>query len=66
MADIKEHPEKTRDDITNANKTKQPDEQHDSVRPAGPTGAGVDPKKWDRVDEESDESFPASDPPSNY
>ena len=26
-----------------------------------------DPKKdWDKVDEEGDESFPASDPPANY
>ncbi len=66
MADIKERPEKTRDDITNGNTTQKPEERHDSVRPAGPNGAGVDPKKWDRVDEESDESFPASDPPSNY
>jgi hypothetical protein len=24
------------------------------------------PKRWDKVDEQSDESFPASDPPANY
>lgn len=23
-------------------------------------------KEWDKVDEEGDESFPASDPPANY
>ncbi len=66
MTDIKERPEKTRDDTTNTNPTRKPEEYQDDVRPAGPAGAGVDPKKWDRVDEESDESFPASDPPSNY
>lgn len=34
------------------------------VRDAGPqNGLAQD---WDRVDEQSDESFPASDPPSNY
>ena len=36
------------------------------TRPAGPESMRDPPKKWDEVDEESDESFPASDPPSNY
>lgn len=36
------------------------------VRPAGREDMRDPPKKWDKVDEESDESFPASDPPSNY
>jgi hypothetical protein len=36
------------------------------VRPAGKDDMRDPPKKWDKVDEESDESFPASDPPSNY
>jgi len=36
------------------------------VRPAGKDAMRDPPKKWDKVDEESDESFPASDPPSNY
>lgn len=39
---------------------------HDYVRPAGPEEMEDKPKDWDIVDEESDESFPASDPPSNY
>jgi hypothetical protein len=36
------------------------------VRNAGPEGMRSDPPEWDRVDEASDESFPASDPPSTY
>ena len=36
------------------------------VRPAGPEDMRDPPKRWDKVDEQSDESFPASDPPSNY
>ena len=36
------------------------------VRPAGPESMRDPPKKWDDVDESSDESFPASDPPANY
>lgn len=38
----------------------------DHVRSAGPDEMELPPKKWDKVDEESDESFPASDPPGNY
>jgi hypothetical protein len=40
--------------------------QHTDVRNAGPDAMRSDPPEWDRVDEASDESFPASDPPSNY
>ncbi len=36
------------------------------VRNAGPQGMRSDPPHWDRVDQASDESFPASDPPSTY
>jgi hypothetical protein len=34
------------------------------VRPAGPEAMRDPPTNWDAVDENSDESFPASDPPS--
>ena len=36
------------------------------VRTAGPEGMRSDPPRWDEVDERSDESFPASDPPATY
>ena len=34
------------------------------VRDAGPDAMKNPPKRWDPEDEASDESFPASDPPS--
>ena len=38
------------------------------IRDSGPGAMRDKPKKdtWDEVDEEMDESFPASDPPANY
>lgn len=36
------------------------------VRNAGPDGMRSDPPEWDATDQASDESFPASDPPSTY
>ncbi|WAT17049.1 hypothetical protein OZN62_08870 [Aurantiacibacter sp. MUD11] len=37
------------------------------IRDAGPEAMADKPKDtWDMVDEEGDESFPASDPPANY
>lgn len=36
------------------------------VRPAGPESMRDPPRRWDKVDEAVDESFPASDPPANY
>ena len=36
------------------------------VRHAGPEGMRSTPPKWDKLDEASDESFPASDPPATY
>jgi hypothetical protein len=53
-------------------KTPRKDMNHDSepvdrkIRPAGPENMEDPPEEWDKVDEESDESFPASDPPANY
>lgn len=39
---------------------------HDHVRDAGPQNMETPPRRWDMVDETSDESFPASDPPGGY
>jgi hypothetical protein len=36
------------------------------VRDAGPDNMTSPPGRWDMVDQQLDESFPASDPPANY
>lgn len=36
------------------------------VRNAGPEAMRDKPESWNAIDEASDESFPASDPPSTY
>lgn len=41
-----------------------PDRNYGPIRSAGPEAMRDGPGSWDAVDEASDESFPASDPPS--
>ena len=36
------------------------------IRQAGRSEMEFPPKRWDMVDEQSDASFPASDPPANH
>ncbi len=45
---------------------KGPDENFSQVRDAGPNQMANAPRTWNKVDEASDESFPASDPPATY
>ena len=45
----------------------QPQSSHRDVRDAGPQAMRDKPQEeWTKTDQESDESFPASDPPGNY
>ena len=44
--------------------TPGPAGQSGAARPAGPEAMRDPPEQWEKVDEASDESFPASDPPA--
>jgi hypothetical protein len=46
--------------------TETPPPKPKKVRDAGPEAMKDPPKKWNGVDQTSDESFPASDPPGTY
>jgi len=60
--------EKERSDSPAAFATGQPgDENFAKVRDAGPEAMADTPRReWSKADQQSDESFPASDPPSTY
>jgi hypothetical protein len=47
-------------------KQPEPPPAKKKVRDAGPDAMKNPPKRWNEVDEASDESFPASDPPAKY
>jgi len=43
-----------------------PPKKKKPIRNAGPESMQNPPEDWEEVDEASDESFPASDPPAKY
>lgn len=43
-----------------------PNPHENETQPSKPPRLKGKPGEWRQVDEESDESFPASDPPANY
>jgi hypothetical protein len=45
---------------------KQPPPKARDIRDAGPDAMSDPPDEWDDVDEASDQSFPASDPPAHH
>ena len=47
-------------------KPKTPSPKPKTVRDAGPDAMANPPQRWTDVDQASDESFPASDPPAKY
>ena len=48
------------------NKKPGPKESPVQVRPSGKEAMADKPENWDAQDEALDETFPASDPPTNY
>jgi hypothetical protein len=66
MADDKHEAGKPRDGAAAYKDGKKPGpaSSETQVRPAGPESQKNPPRKWDKVDEAADESFPASDPPA--
>lgn len=57
--------EKNKDDQDMPEKD-MPESDTRNIRNAGTESMENPPDEWDEVDQEGDESFPASDPPANY